>query len=329
MVGQICGGMRDIATDKTAVKAKTLLTKNRVKSLEYDTISLKSPWVEDFGVWNKILTIWKNYKRNLKELEEGLEKTIFILRTGDELQQGVMKLAKVYIADKRRVSIGDKMAGRHGNKGIVALVVPEEDMPHTKDGEPVDLVLNPLGVPSRMNLGQLYETMLGWAGSKLGKRYQTPVFDGAKSDQVVAELKEAGLPESGKMDLWDGRTGEKIKFPVTVGTIYFMKLSHLIADKMHARSTGPYSLITQQPLGGKAQSGGQRFGEMEVWALEAYGAAHTLQEILTTKSDDIEGRTKLYNSIVKGENCPPANVPESFNVLVKELEGLGLDVILD
>ena len=329
LIGQICGGMRDIATDKTAVKAKTLLTKNRVKSLEYDAISLKSPWVEDFAIWNKILTIWKNYKRNLKELEEYLEKTIFILRTGDELQQGVMKLAKVYIADKRKVSIGDKMAGRHGNKGIVALVVPEEDMPHTKDGEPVDLVLNPLGVPSRMNLGQLYETMLGWAGEKLDKRYQTPVFDGAKVDDVINELKEAGLPESGKIDLWDGRTGEKIKFPVTVGCIYFMKLSHLIADKMHARSTGPYSLITQQPLGGKAQSGGQRFGEMEVWALEAYGAAHTLQEILTTKSDDIEGRTKLYNSIVKGENCPPANVPESFNVLVKELEGLGLDVILD
>jgi len=329
LTGQICGGMRDIATDKTAVKAKTLLTKNRVKSLEYDSISLKSPWVEDFSVWNKILTIWKNYKRNLKELEEGLEKTIFILRTGDELQQGVMKLAKVYIADKRTVSIGDKMAGRHGNKGIVALVVPEEDMPHTIDGEPVDLVLNPLGVPSRMNLGQLYETMLGWAGRKLGKRYKTPVFDGAKSADVITELKKAGLPETGKIDLWDGRTGEKIKYPVTVGEIYFMKLSHLIADKMHARSTGPYSLITQQPLGGKAQSGGQRFGEMEVWALEAYGAAHTLQEILTTKSDDIEGRTKLYNSIVKGQNCPPANVPESFNVLVKELEGLGLDVILD
>tara|TARA_B100000609_G_C17002506_1_gene324391 strand:- start:22 stop:687 length:666 start_codon:yes stop_codon:yes gene_type:complete len=221
------------------------------------------------------------------------------------------------------------MAGRHGNKGIVALVVPEEDMPYGADGKPVDLVLNPLGVPSRMNLGQLYETMLGWAGDKLGKRYYTPVFDGAKFDDVLSELKDADLPESGKIDLWDGRTGEKIKFPVTVGTIYFMKLSHLIADKMHARSTGPYSLITQQPLGGKAQSGGQRFGEMEVWALEAYGAAHTLQEILTTKSDDIEGRTKLYNAIVKGENAPSANVPESFNVLVKELEGLGLNVVVD
>ena len=329
LTNQICGGMRDIATDKTVVKAKTLLTKNRLKSLEFDSVSLKSPWVEDFSVWNKILTIWKNYKRNLKQLEEDLEKNVFILRTGDELQQGVMKLAKVYIADKRKVSIGDKMAGRHGNKGIVALVVPEEDMPHSADGKPVDLVLNPLGVPSRMNLGQLYETMLGWAGDKLGKRYYTPVFDGANVDNVLKELKEAGLPKSGKMDLWDGRTGEKIKFPVTVGTIYFMKLSHLIADKMHARSTGPYSLITQQPLGGKAQSGGQRFGEMEVWALEAYGAAHTLQEILTTKSDDIEGRTKLYNAIVKGENAPSANVPESFNVLVKELEGLGLNVVVD
>ena len=329
LTGQVCGGMRDIATDKTVVKAKTLLTKNRIKSLEFDSVSLKSPWVEDFSIWNKILTIWKNYKRNLKQLEEDLEKNVFILRTGDELQQGVMKLAKVYIADKRKVSIGDKMAGRHGNKGIVALVVPEEDMPYTEDGSPVDLVLNPLGVPSRMNLGQLYETMLGWAGDKLGKRYYTPVFDGAKEQDVLSELKKAGLPESGKINLWDGRTGEKIKFPVTVGTIYFMKLSHLIADKMHARSTGPYSLITQQPLGGKAQSGGQRFGEMEVWALEAYGAAHTLQEILTTKSDDIEGRTRLYNSIVRGENCPPPNVPESFNVLVKELEGLGLNVVLD
>jgi len=329
LMSQVCGGMRDIASDKTVVKAKTTLTKNRIKSLEFDSVSLKSPWVEDFAVWNKILTIWKNYKRNLKYLEENLEKNVFILRTGDELQQGVMKLAKVYIADKRKVSIGDKMAGRHGNKGIVALVVPEEDMPHTKDGEPVDLVLNPLGVPSRMNLGQLYETMLGWAGDKLGKRYYTPVFDGANLDSVLSELKKAGLPESGKMELWDGRSGDKIDFPVTVGTIYFMKLSHLIADKMHARSTGPYSLITQQPLGGKAQSGGQRFGEMEVWALEAYGAAHTLQEILTIKSDDIEGRTKLYNAIVKGENCPPPNIPESFNVLVKELEGLGLNVILD
>ena len=251
------------------------------------------------------------------------------MRVGDELQQGVMKLAKVYIAQKRKISIGDKVAGRHGNKGIVSIIVPSEDMPHTADGKPMDLILNPLGVPSRMNLGQLYETMLGWAGDKLGKRYDTPVFDGAKFDDVIKELKSAGLPTSGKIKMWDGRTGEKIDSPVVCGIIYFMKLSHLIDDKMHARSTGPYSLITQQPLGGKAQLGGQRFGEMEVWALEAYGASHTLQEILTTKSDDIEGRTKLYNALVRGANTPASNIPESFNVLVKELEGLGLNVILD
>ena len=262
-------------------------------------------------------------------LEESLEKEIFKLRVGDELQQGVMKLAKVYIAQKRKISIGDKMSGRHGNKGIVSIIVPEEDMPFTADGETVDVILNPLGVPSRMNLGQLYETMLGWAGEKLNKRYVTPVFNGANRFDVEEELREANLPVSGKIDLWDGRTGEKIHSPVTVGNIYMLKLSHLIADKMHSRSTGPYSLITQQPLGGKAQSGGQRFGEMEVWALEAYGSAHTLQEILTVKSDDVEGRTKLYNSLVKGMNPPKANIPESFKVLVKELEALGLDVLLN
>jgi DNA-directed RNA polymerase subunit beta len=240
-----------------------------------------------------------------------------------------MKLAKVYIAQKRKISIGDKVSGRHGNKGIVSIIVPEEDMPFTADGRPVDIVLNPLGVPSRMNLGQLYETMLGWAGEKLEKKYKTPVFNGANHDDILKELKEAGLPEIGKVDLWDGRTGEKIASPVTVGIIYMLKLSHLVDDKMHARATGPYSLITQQPLGGKAQAGGQRFGEMEVWALEAYGAAHTLQEILTIKSDDVDGRTKLYNSLVRGKNTPEASIPESFNVLVKELEGLGLNVLLN
>ncbi|SVE52786.1 uncharacterized protein METZ01_LOCUS505640, partial [marine metagenome] len=225
--------------------------------------------------------------------------------------------------------IGDKVSGRHGNKGIVSIIVPEEDMPFTADGVPVDIVLNPLGVPSRMNLGQLYETMLGWAGDTMGKRYKTPVFNGANYDDVRNELKDAGLPASGKIDLWDGRTGDKIESPVTVGIIYMLKLSHLIDDKMHARSTGPYSLITQQPLGGKAQSGGQRFGEMEVWALEAYGAAYTLQELLTTKSDDVDGRTKLYNALVRGQNTPQSSIPESFNVLVKELEGLGLNVLLN
>tara|TARA_B110001454_G_scaffold39393_1_gene38793 strand:+ start:1 stop:1500 length:1500 start_codon:yes stop_codon:yes gene_type:complete len=326
---QISGGIRDSASDKTVIKAKTLLTKQRILGLDFEGLSLKSPWVEDPFIWNKILKIWTNYRRNLRQLEETLEADVFKLRVGDELQQGVMKLAKVSIAQKRKISVGDKMAGRHGNKGIVSILVPEEDMPFMADGTPVDIILNPLGVPSRMNLGQLYETMLGWAGDKLGKNYSTPVFDGATNEQVKAELVEAGLPVSGKIDLWDGRTGEKIASPVTCGVIYMMKLSHLIDDKMHARSTGPYSLITQQPLGGKAQSGGQRFGEMEVWALEAYGAAYTLQEILTTKSDDVDGRTKLYNALVRGNNTPEANIPESFNVLCKELEGLGLKVLLD
>lgn len=326
---QISGGMRDSTTNRTLIKAKTLLTPSRIKKLDFETLSLKSPWVENPIIWNKILKIWQNYRRNLRQLEERLEKEIFKLRVGDELQQGVMKLAKVYIAQKRKISIGDKVSGRHGNKGIVSIIVPEEDMPFTADGTPVDIVLNPLGVPSRMNLGQLYETMLGWAGEKLGKRYKTPVFNGANHEDVINELKEAGLCETGKVDLWDGRTGEKIASPVTVGVIYMLKLSHLVDDKMHARATGPYSLITQQPLGGKAQAGGQRFGEMEVWALEAYGAAHTLQEILTTKSDDVDGRTKLYNSLVRGKNTPESSIPESFNVLVKELEGLGLNVLLN
>ena len=329
LIDQISGGVRDATTNRTLIKAKTLLTNSRIKKLDFETLSLKSPWVENPVTWNKILKIWQNYRRNLRQLEERLEKEIFKLRVGDELQQGVMKLAKVYIAQKRKISIGDKVSGRHGNKGIVSIIVPEEDMPFGSDGQPVDIVLNPLGVPSRMNLGQLYETMLGEAGSRLGKRYKTPVFNGADHDDVIDELKKAGLSESGKVDLWDGRTGEKIASPVAVGTIYMLKLSHLVDDKMHARSTGPYSLITQQPLGGKAQAGGQRFGEMEVWALEAYGAAHTLQEILTTKSDDVDGRTKLYNSLVRGRNTPESSIPESFNVLVKELEGLGLNVLLN
>jgi len=329
MMNQFSGGIRDIATNRTVIKAKTSLTKSRISKLELESLSLKSPWVENPMIWANILKIWQNYRRNLRQLEERLEKDVFKLKVGDELQQGVMKLAKVTIAQKRKISIGDKISGRHGNKGIISIIVPEEDMPFMEDGTPVDILLNPLGVPSRMNLGQLYETMLGWAGEKLGKKYATPVFDGATHKDVIEELSKAGLPINGKAVLYDGRTGEKIASPVAVGNIYIMKLSHLIDDKMHARSTGPYSLITQQPLGGKAQSGGQRFGEMEVWALEAYGAAYTLQEILTTKSDDIDGRTKLYNALVRGNNTPEANIPESFNVLVKELEGLGLDVILD
>ena len=224
---------------------------------------------------------------------------------------------------------GDKMAGRHGNKGVVSRVLPEEDMPYLADGTPIDIILNPLGVPSRMNLGQLYETMLGWAGEILGKKYSTPVFDGANPLEVQDELAMANLPASGKAKLIDGKTGEYFDNPVTIGNIYMMKLSHMVDDKMHARSTGPYSLITQQPLGGKAQFGGQRLGEMEVWALQAYGAAHTLHELLTVKSDDVEGRSKVYNSIVRGEQMPEFSTPESFNVMIKELQGLCIDVDLD
>ena len=328
LMNKLSGGIRDFVTNKTVLKAKTLLTKGRVSKLNFENLSLKSPWVDSIPDWNRILKIWKNFRKSLRILEETLEKDVFKLRVGDELQQGVMKLAKVYIAQKRKVSVGDKMAGRHGNKGIVSILVPEEDMPFTEDGEPIDIILNPLGVPSRMNLGQLYEAMLGWAGDKLNQKYSTPVFDGATFKDVENKLREAKLPTNGKIVLRDGRSGEKIKSPVAVGTTYMMKLSHLVDDKMHARSTGPYSLITQQPLGGKAQLGGQRFGEMEVWALEAYGAAHTLQEILTIKSDDIAGRTKLYNALVRGSNTPEPSIPESFNVLVKELEGLGLKVKL-
>ena len=251
------------------------------------------------------------------------------MEVGDELPAGIVKLAKVYLAKKRKLKVGDKMAGRHGNKGVVARIVREEDMPFLDDGTPMDIVLNPLGVPSRMNIGQIYETVLGWAGKKLGRKYATPIFDGASEEQVLAELKEANLPDYGRAYLNDGLTGERFTQPVTVGIIYMLKLGHLVDDKMHARSIGPYSLITQQPLGGKAQFGGQRFGEMEVWALEAFGASHILQEILTVKSDDVIGRAKSYEAIVKGENLPKPNIPESFNVLVHELRGLALEITMD
>ncbi|MCL4547963.1 MAG: DNA-directed RNA polymerase subunit beta, partial [Bacteroidetes bacterium] len=244
----------------------------------------------------------------------------------DELPPGITQLAKVYVAKKRKISVGDKMAGRHGNKGVVAKVVPVEDMPYHEDGTPVDIVLNPLGVPSRMNLGQLYETALGWVGNKIGVKFETPIFDGAKVTDVEEWLEKAELPSGSKTWLYDGRSGERFHQKVTCGYIYMMKLGHMVDDKIHARSIGPYSLITQQPLGGKAQFGGQRFGEMEVWALEGYGASHVLQEILTVKSDDVTGRAKTYEAIVKGENIPEPNIPEAFNVMIKELQGLGLDI---
>ena len=238
-------------------------------------------------------------------------------------------MAKVFVAKKRKLTVGDKMAGRHGNKGIVAKIVREEDMPFLEDGTPVDIVLNPLGVPSRMNLGQIYETILGWAGIKLDVKFATPIFDGATLDQINEYMKKADLPENGMVYLYDGATGMRFDQPATVGYIYMLKLHHMVDDKMHARSIGPYSLITQQPLGGKAQFGGQRFGEMEVWALEAFGAANILQEVLTVKSDDVVGRAKAYETIVKGENMPKPNIPESFNVLVHELRGLGLNITFD
>lgn len=275
------------------------------------------------------LALIKSYHVRRNEIAGQFKRERFVLEVGDELPAGIVKLAKVYVAKKRKLKVGDKMAGRHGNKGIVARIVREEDMPFLEDGTPVDIVLNPLGVPSRMNLGQIYETVLGWAGQKLGKRYATPIFDGGTEAEVAAELTLAGLPDWGRTYLYNGLTGDKFDQPVTVGIIYMLKLGHLVDDKMHARSIGPYSLITQQPLGGKAQFGGQRFGEMEVWALEAFGAANILQEILTVKSDDVIGRAKAYEAIVKGENMPKPNIPESFNVLIHELRGLALEITLE
>ncbi len=326
---QISNGIRSNSSNRTLIKKSTKLTLKRLSGFDLERFAQDIPWVEDKKVWNKIAKIWVSFRKEWASIETQLERQVFKLKVGDELQPGILRMAKVYVAQKRKLQVGDKMAGRHGNKGIVATIVPEEDMPFMEDGTPVDIVLNPLGVPSRMNLGQLYEAMLGWVGLEADKKFSTPVFNGATPDQVFDELKSAGLPITGKAKLIDGRSGEYFDNPVTVGAAYMMKLSHMVDDKMHARSTGPYSLITQQPLGGKAQFGGQRFGEMEVWALQAYGAAHTLHEILTVKSDDVEGRSKVYNSIVRGEQMPDFAAPESFNVMIKELQGLCIDVELD
>ena len=326
---QISNGIRELSTGKTLIKKSTRLTLKRLHAFDMERFSQDQAWVEDRHVWGKIKIVWRSFREEWARIETQLDRNIFKLRVGDELQPGILKLAKVFVAQKRKVSVGDKLSGRHGNKGIVATIVPEEDMPFTEDGKPVDVVLNPLGVPSRMNLGQLYETMLGWVGEITGQKFATPVFDGASPGEVEAEMKNAGLPVTGKTTLVNGMTGEYFDNPVSVGNIYLMKLSHMVDDKMHARSTGPYSLITQQPLGGKAQFGGQRLGEMEVWALQAYGAAHTLHELLTVKSDDVEGRSKVYNSIVRGEQMPEFSAPESFNVMIKELQGLCIDVELD
>ncbi len=285
-------------------------------------------WTDDSHTNKLVFDLVKNYQKRRSETSGRYKRDRFTLEVGDELPAGIVKLAKVYIAKKRKLKVGDKMAGRHGNKGVVARIVRDEDMPFLEDGTPMDIVLNPLGVPSRMNIGQIYETILAFAGRKLGRKYATPIFDGATEAEVNAELLEAGMPKYGRTDIYDGLSGDKFEQKVTVGIMYMLKLGHLVDDKMHSRSIGPYSLITQQPLGGKAQFGGQRFGEMEVWALEAFGASHILQEILTVKSDDVVGRAKAYEAIVKGENLPKPNIPESFNVLIHELRGLALEITL-
>jgi len=297
-------------------------------SVDYTNIN-PNKWTTDKEKNDLIKRLIHNYTVKYKEILGGYNRKKFNLTVGDELPSGIVQMAKVYVAKKRKLKVGDKMAGRHGNKGIVAKIVRAEDMPFLEDGTPVDIVLNPLGVPSRMNLGQIYESILAWAGMELGLKFATPIFDGATPEEINAYVTKAGLPEYGRTYLYDGCTGKKFEQPATVGVIYMMKLGHMVDDKMHARSIGPYSLITQQPLGGKAQFGGQRFGEMEVWALEAFGAANILQEILTFKSDDVTGRAKAYEAIVKGENLPPAGVPESFKVLIHELRGLGLNITFD
>ena len=312
----------ELIPKKVKFSAKTL------KNLDYTEVS-PNKWTTDKETNELIKELLNNYNIKYREMSGRFTRNKFALTVGDDLPSGIVQMAKVYIAMKRKLRIGDKMAGRHGNKGIVSKIVRAEDMPFLADGTPVDIVLNPLGVPSRMNLGQIYETVLGWAGKKLGKRFKTPIFDGATLEQINGYMREAGLPENGRTYLYDGETGERFDQPATVGYIYYLKLHHMIDDKMHARSIGPYSLITQQPLGGKANFGGQRFGEMEVWALEAYGASHVLQEVLTVKSDDVMGRSKAYESIVKGDNMPVPGIPESFNVLVHEIRGLGLEVTFD
>ncbi len=327
--GEKSAGVRNLEGDMVFRTGTQFKMETFVGFDKLETLDPKNEWVEEKRKNNLIEKIYQNYFDTLNHIEEAFKHEKNKITIGDELPPGIVQLAKVYVAKKRKLSVGDKMAGRHGNKGVVAAVVPAEDMPFTPDGRSVDIVLNPLGVPSRMNIGQLFETALGWAGKALGIRYSTPIFDGASWEDVQEELKKANLNVDSRSTLLDGRTGETFDQQVTVGQIYMLKLSHLVDDKIHARSIGPYSLITQQPLGGKAQFGGQRFGEMEVWALQAYGAAHVLQEMLTVKSDDVMGRAKVYEAIVKGENQPEANIPESFNVLVRELQGLGLEVKID
>ena len=315
--------------EKVILRAGTALSERALEKFDLGTVTPDGDWCDSPATSQKVDRLIELADHLMQQAEEELERELEKIARGDELPPGIVQLVKVYVARKRKLMVGDKMAGRHGNKGVISIIVPEEDMPYLPDGTPIDLVLNPLGVPSRMNLGQILETHLGWAAHELDLHFATPVFDGASMDDVQNMLQKAGLPENGKTLLYDGQTGEPFDKEVMVGIIYMLKLSHLVSDKIHARSIGPYSLVTQQPLGGKAQFGGQRFGEMEVWALEAYGAAHMLQEMLTVKSDDVAGRSKIYETIVKGENPPEPGVPESFNVLVKELQSLCLDVVLE
>ncbi|MAO34767.1 MAG: DNA-directed RNA polymerase subunit beta [Zunongwangia sp.] len=326
--GKTAQGVQNDLGEEVLPKGKKYTLK-MLNSVDDYTHLTQGTWTTDDHTNALVADLLHNYKIKENDLQGNLRREKFTISVGDELPSGILKLAKVYIAKKRKLKVGDKMAGRHGNKGIVARIVRQEDMPFLDDGTPVDIVLNPLGVPSRMNIGQIYETVLGWAGQKLGKKYATPIFDGASLDKINELTDEAGIPRFGHTYLFDGGTGERFDQRATVGVIYMLKLGHMIDDKMHARSIGPYSLITQQPLGGKAQFGGQRFGEMEVWALEAYGASSTLREILTVKSDDVIGRAKTYESIVKGEPMPEPGLPESFNVLMHELKGLGLDLKLE
>lgn len=325
--GKTSQGIKDILGTELIPKGSKF-TQKQLADIDY-TVAQLNRWTTDEKRNTQIRQIVTNYLRQYKEYDAELKRKQFNLTIGDELPSGIIQLAKVYVAKKRKIRVGDKMAGRHGNKGIVSKIVRQEDMPYLADGTPVDIVLNPLGVPSRMNLGQIFETVLGWAGKELGVKFATPIFDGARLEDLSEWTEKAGVPEYGKTYLYDGGTGERFDQPATVGIIYMLKLGHMVDDKMHARSIGPYSLITQQPLGGKAQFGGQRFGEMEVWALEAFGASNILQEILTVKSDDVVGRAKTYEAIVKGDPMPTPGLPESFNVLLHELRGLGLSIKLD
>jgi DNA-directed RNA polymerase subunit beta len=320
-------GIRSVYNE-VLVKKGTKLNKNVLKNIDYSVVDYTN-WTKEDKTNTLIARLLHNYTIKVNEEIGRYKREKFNVSIGDELPAGVLKLAKVYMAKKRKLKVGDKLAGRHGNKGIVSRIVRVEDMPFLEDGTAVDIVLNPLGVPSRMNLGQIFETVLGWAGEKLNTRFSTPIFDGASLDEIEEYIEKASLPSYGQTYLYDGGTGDRFHQQATVGVIYMLKLSHMVDDKMHARSIGPYSLITQQPLGGKAQFGGQRFGEMEVWALEAFGASTILQELLTIKSDDIIGRAKTYEAIVKGDNLPDPNIPESFNVLIHELRGLALDVKFD